>query len=124
MIRHMRHGSPPRLLVLQSILSPNRRESLPAPSAGDRIRGESRSSLVAHRAQARALEIESQAKLRLADEYDAAQERGGVRRAGNPNCSGAEQLPGPDDLGSTRKQVHGARQFRDAEPRPAFLTPT
>ena len=37
MIRPMRHGSPPRLMVLQSILRPNRRESLPAPSAGDRI---------------------------------------------------------------------------------------
>src|SRR3954463_9846982 len=34
MIGHMRHGSPPRLLALQSILSPNRRESLPTPSAG------------------------------------------------------------------------------------------
>src|SRR5215217_802394 len=42
MIRHMRHGSPPRLMALQSILSPNRRESLPTPSAGVRItcRGE------------------------------------------------------------------------------------
>src|SRR4051812_16264994 len=38
MIRHMRHGSPPRLMALQSILSPNRRESLPTPSAGVRIR--------------------------------------------------------------------------------------
>ena len=37
MIGHMRHGSPPRLMVLQSILSPNRRESLPTPSAGDRM---------------------------------------------------------------------------------------
>src|SRR3954463_9541495 len=37
MIRHMRHGSPPRLLAFQSILSPNRRESLPTPSAGGRI---------------------------------------------------------------------------------------
>src|SRR4051812_50092282 len=37
MIRHMRHGSPPRLMALQSILSPNRRESLPAPPAGVRI---------------------------------------------------------------------------------------
>jgi hypothetical protein len=33
----MRHGSPPRLMALQSILSPNRRESLPTPSAGVRI---------------------------------------------------------------------------------------
>src|SRR5215218_1138463 len=39
MIRHMRHGSPPRLIALQSILSPNRRESLPTPSAGVRMRG-------------------------------------------------------------------------------------
>src|SRR3954469_18240164 len=37
MIGHMRHGSPPRLLALQSIPSPNRRESLPTPSAGVRI---------------------------------------------------------------------------------------
>src|SRR3954463_12480445 len=37
MIGHMRQGSPPRLLALQSILSPNRRESLPTPSAGVRI---------------------------------------------------------------------------------------
>src|SRR4051812_39543966 len=37
MIRHMRHGSPPRLRALQSILSPNRRESLPTPSAGVRM---------------------------------------------------------------------------------------
>src|SRR4051794_35000861 len=39
MIGHMRHGSPPRLTALQSILSPNRRESLPAPSAGVRMSG-------------------------------------------------------------------------------------
>src|SRR5215207_7661911 len=39
MIRHMRHGSPPRLMALQSILRPNRRESLPAPSAGNRMTG-------------------------------------------------------------------------------------
>src|SRR5215211_6454928 len=38
MIRHTRHGSSPRLLALQSILSPSRRESLPAPSAGVRMR--------------------------------------------------------------------------------------
>ena len=44
-----------------------------------------------------------------ADEYDAAQERKEIRRAGNPNCSGTEQLPGPGDVGLTRKQVHEAR---------------
>src|SRR3954453_20482466 len=45
MIRHMRHGSSPRLMALQSILSPNRRESLPAPSAGDRITPDERIAL-------------------------------------------------------------------------------
>ncbi len=34
--------------------------------------------MLAHRAQADALEIEAMAKRRLADEYDAAQERGEV----------------------------------------------
>src|SRR3954463_9786316 len=42
MIGHMRHGSPPRLMALQSILSPNRRESLPTPSAGVRITAQER----------------------------------------------------------------------------------
>src|SRR3954469_7602732 len=37
MIGHMRHGSPPRLMALQLILSPNRRESLPTGSAGVRM---------------------------------------------------------------------------------------
>src|SRR4051812_33769304 len=37
MIGPMRHGSPPRLMALQSIFSPNRRESLPTPSAGVRM---------------------------------------------------------------------------------------
>lgn len=46
---------------------------------------------------------------RLADEYDAAQERGEVAKAGNPNCSKAEQLPGPKDIGLSRKQIHEAR---------------
>lgn len=69
----------------------------------------------AHRAQADALLIESEAKRRLADEYDAAQERGEVAKAGNPNSSSREELPGVSDIGLTHKQVHEARQIRDAE---------
>jgi len=34
--------------------------------------------------------------------------------AGNPNCSGAEQLPGPLGLALCRKQIHEARHIRDA----------
>lgn len=69
----------------------------------------------ARQAQANALLIESEAKRRLADEYDAAQDAGEIAKAGNPNYSGLEQLPGPSALGLTRKQVHEARQIRDAE---------
>lgn len=39
-----------------------------------------------------------------------AQERGEVAKAGNPNSSGTEELPGVVDLGLTHKQVHEARR--------------
>jgi hypothetical protein len=69
-----------------------------------------------YRAQADALLIEARAKIRLADEYDAAQARGEVRTAGNPivvdpnNCR-----VGPSDLGLRRDEIHEARRLRDAE---------
>jgi hypothetical protein len=44
----------------------------------------------AHRAQADALEIEAMAKRRLADEYDAAQLRGEVRKDGGDQSSARE----------------------------------
>jgi hypothetical protein len=69
----------------------------------------------AHRVQGDALLIESQAKHRLADEYDAAQERGEVATAGNPNFSGTEKLPGWKDLSLPPKDLHEARKIRDAE---------
>ena len=70
------------------------------------------------RAQADALTIEAQAKARLADEYDAAQERGEVGQSGSrsdlvPN--GNEVPPTAADLGLTRKEIHEARIIRDAE---------
>jgi len=57
----------------------------------------------------------SEAKRRLVNEYDAAQERGELRKAGNPNSSGREELPGPAEIGLSYKQIHEARQIRDAE---------
>jgi len=73
----------------------------------------------AHRAQADALEIEARAKRRLADEYDAAQERGEVAKLGsNQHVAGVPDrntLPTASDLGLTRKAIHEARQVRDAE---------
>ena len=72
----------------------------------------------AHRAQADALEIEALAKRRLADEYDAAQERGEVGRSGVRTDlvpAGNEVIPTAEDIGLTRKQIFEARQIRDAE---------
>ena len=66
-------------------------------------------------AQADALDIESAAKRRLADEYDAAQEAGQVRKAGNANSSASEELVSVADIGLTHKDIHEARQIRDAE---------
>lgn len=66
-----------------------------------------------HRAQADALEIEAMAKRRLADEYDAAQERGEVASQGKP--SSLEGFATAADLGLTHKDIHEARQIRDAE---------
>lgn len=67
----------------------------------------------AHRAQADALEIEAAAKRRLADEYDAAQERGEVRSVGN--VPEQNNTPTVEDIGLTRKDIYEARQIRDAE---------
>ena len=69
----------------------------------------------AHRAQADALEIEAGAKRRLADEYDAAQERGEIKSVGKPNSSNPEELAGVNDIGLTHKDIHEARLIRDAE---------
>lgn len=70
----------------------------------------------AHRAQADALLIESNAKRRLADEYDAAQERGEVKTVGNPAIvPDGNDRPSASDLGFTRRAIMEARQLRNAE---------
>lgn len=72
----------------------------------------------AHRAQAHALEIEACAKRRLADEYDAAQDRGEVQKPGGDrvsNVPGRNNAPTVSDLGLSRKDIHEARLVRDAE---------
>ena len=73
------------------------------------------------RAQAEALNIKTQAKRRLADEYDAAQERGEVATQSRGGTNIADGVPGGNtvatawDLGLTRKAIHEARQLRNAE---------
>lgn len=74
-----------------------------------------------HRAQAHALAIRARAEMRLAEEYDAAQERGEVAKGstgrGDKIVSGGNDIKPATaaDLGLARKDIHEARQFRDAE---------
>src|SRR5665213_511704 len=70
-----------------------------------------------HRADAP--NVDAQAKRRLADEYDASQERGEARkRGGNDKVT---KLPdgkfGPADVGISDKELHEARAIGDAEKR-------
>ena len=71
-----------------------------------------------YRVQGDALVIQGRAKQRLADEYDAAQQRGEVGQSGSrsdlvPN--GNEVTPTASDIGLSRKAIHQARLIRDAE---------
>lgn len=72
-----------------------------------------------YRVQADALEIESMASLRLANEYDAAQARGevagkGGRRGNQHGSVGDTNVATAADVGLSRTQVFEARQMRDA----------
>src|SRR5262245_3586323 len=73
------------------------------------------------KAQADALIIETRAQCRLADEYDAAQERGEVATQKHGGANIKHGVPKQntvatvEDIGLTRKQVHDARIVRNAE---------
>lgn len=71
-----------------------------------------------YRAQGHALTVEARAKMLLADEYDAAQERGEVAgHGGGRNFKVAEGNVETTaaDLGLRRDEIHEARQLRDAD---------
>lgn len=69
----------------------------------------------ARRLQGDALKLETRAKIRLAEEYDAAQERGEVMGRAR-SCVGDDNAPATaTDLGIRRDQIHEARRFRDFE---------
>lgn len=75
-------------------------------------------SLIAdvHRAQANALAIRARAEMRLAEEYDAAQDRGEVHRHGGDKSNVAsDNVATAADLGLRRDEIHEARRLRDAE---------
>jgi hypothetical protein len=74
--------------------------------------------VAAARMQADALLIEATAKRRLADEYDAAQERGEVQSAGGDRVSNIPKRNNAatvGEIGLSSKGVHEARLIRDAE---------
>jgi len=68
------------------------------------------------RAQSDALAIESEAKARLADEYDAAQQRGEIGKRGQrtDKVPVEKQVPTAEEAGLSRKEIMDARQVRDA----------
>ena len=76
-----------------------------------------------YRLKGQALEIEARAKMRITDEYEAAQERGDVQKQGglkqsiNPATDGVENdvAPTAADMGITSQEVHEGRALRDAE---------
>ncbi|MCO5071115.1 MAG: SAM-dependent methyltransferase [Rhizobiaceae bacterium] len=73
----------------------------------------------AHQLQGDALFIESQAKVRLADEFDAAQKRGEVQSPGGARNFiipvKKNEIPSVSDFGINPKDIHEARKLRDAE---------
>lgn len=81
-----------------------------AKSAHDKI------AAAAKRAQADALNIESEASARLADEYDLAQKAGEVGKKGQrtDRKQPSEHVPTAEDVGLTRKDVMDSRALRDA----------
>jgi hypothetical protein len=76
----------------------------------------------AHRLQGDALLIECRAKVRIADEYDAAQASGAALKGRRKNAD-KESVPGVntsftlEEAGLDRKQIFEARQWRDLERR-------
>lgn len=68
-----------------------------------------------HRSQAHALAIRARAEMRLAEEYDAAQERGEVATRADQNLLPSEKKVSAADIGLSHKDVHEARKLRDAD---------
>jgi len=65
----------------------------------------------------RAFAWRARAEMRLAEEYDAAQERGEVAKLGDnlPSVPDRNAKATASDLGLARRDIHEARRFRDAE---------
>ncbi len=67
----------------------------------------------ARRLQGEALLIETRAKIRIADEYDAAQEAGQASKGGRPKTVSDGNGFTAAEAGLSRKEIHEARKLRD-----------
>ncbi len=76
-----------------------------------RITALSRTAIYDHWAQRDSAPLEARAKIRLADEYDAAQERREVAKVEKPSIVGDSKntLSTTTDLGISRYEIHEAR---------------
>lgn len=89
-----------------------------AKSAGRMAKAkQAHDSLIAdvHRAQANALAIRARAEMRLAEEYDDAQDRDEVAKVGQRRNVVEHNVSIAADLGIRRDEIHEARRLRDAE---------
>lgn len=70
-----------------------------------------------HRAQANALAIRARAEMRLAEEYDAAQDRGEVTGPSDRHSNSRQEANKATaaDLGLSHKDIHSFRKRRDRE---------
>jgi len=69
-----------------------------------------------HRSQAHALAIRARAEMRLAEEFDAAQDRGELAKGRPKSLEGGKSFQATTtDIGLRHDEIHEARKMRDAE---------
>lgn len=86
-----------------------------AAQLGERFGAAERLIRKAHQLQGDALLIETRAKMRLADEWDGAQERGEAAKQGRKSNISDGNVFTLEQVGLTAKEIHEARKLRDAE---------
>jgi hypothetical protein len=86
-----------------------------AAAFGSRFGAAERLVEKARRLQGDALLIEARAKMRLADDWDAAQAAGEATTKGRPKNVPDREQYSAEEAGLSRKEIHEARKLRDAE---------
>lgn len=102
-----------RLLAGEAYARSKRAAKL-ARRGGERFAAAEQLIAKAHRLQGEALLIEARAKIRLADEWDAAEQAGHTLK-GRPKSVPDGNAFSAAEAGLSRKEIHDARKLRDAE---------